>query len=249
MTLTPPQWTLAFAAALATHALAAMLLPVFLSERNNDPPPPRSILVSLTTTPAPARPTPPVARPPEPELAPPTPTAVEPPQPAPVPATVKQVPLTQESVAATNRTPVAKQQVPFEESTAAVGDDNRTPEAMAPPSSATTAAAPSVLDAVDLAQLQSQYGKIAHRLLNKRKRYPRRAQHRGDEGTVLVTFVVNRHGEVLSYGLKRSSGNTLLDQEALALIQRAQPLPPFPDDLAKVKDTITMLVSIPFQLR
>ena len=102
---------------------------------------------------------------------------------------------------------------------------------------------------MDLAQLQSQYGKTAHHWLNKHKRYPRRAEYRGDEGTVQVTFVVNRHGEVLSYGLERSSGNTLLDKEALAMIKRAQPLPVFPDELGKVKDTITVVVTIPFKLR
>lgn len=267
MTLTPPQWTMAFAAALATHTLAAALLPQALSRRSSDPaPPPEPIRLSLATPPAPApvahapvvtpptpaRPTPPVARQPETEAAPPpAPKVVEPPQPAPVPATVKQVPFTQRSVAAVNPSPVATQQAPSRESTVAVNGDNSTPEVTEePPANVTTAAVPtSVLDAVDLAQLQSQYGQTAHQWLNKHKRYPHRAEYLGHEGTVLVTFVVNRHGEVLSYALERSSGNTLLDKEALALIKRAQPLPVFPDALAEAKDTITVLVKIPFELR
>ena len=259
MTLTPHQWTLAFAAALATHGLAVVLLPQALSRRQNDPPPPKPVLVSLATAPepalptpaappAPARPTPPVARQPEPEVSPP-PEVVQP-EPAPAPTTVTQEPLTQPSVAAVNSTPVVTPpRAPSSTLTAAVSDDNRSPTPETPASTTTAAAPTPVLDTVDLAQLQSQYGKTAHHWLNKHKRYPRRAEYRGDEGTVLVTFVVNRHGEVLDYSLEQSSGNALLDKEALAMIRRAQPLPVFPDELAKVKDTITVLVKIPFQLR
>ncbi len=258
MTLVSCQWTMAFAAALAIHALGAARLPQTLSGRRNAPPPPKPVLVSLATPP-PAHPTPaatppaprpasPVARQPDPEAPPPAPE-VAPPQPAPVPTTVQQEPLTQPSVAAVNPTPAATPRTPPSPSTAAVSSNNGTPAPETPATPTTTAAPTSVLDTVDLAQLQSQYGKTAHHWLNKHKRYPRRAQYRGDEGTVLVKFIVNRRGEVLSYGLERSSGNTLLDKEALALIQRAQPLPVFPDELAKVRDAITVLVTIPFQLR
>ncbi|SAY38294.1 energy transducer TonB [Candidatus Synechococcus spongiarum] len=267
MILNPMQWTLAFAAALTTHALAVVLVPQDLSRRPSAPPP-RPVLVSLATAPAPVlptpavtppapvRPTPPLARQPEPEVSQPTPEVVVPPQPAPVPTTVKQEPLTQPSVAAVNPMPVTTPPAPSRPSTAAVSNDNRPPaqEAPAPPAqevpaTVTTAAAPTpVLDNVDLAQLRSQYGKTAHRWLNKHKRYPRRAQYRGEEGTVLVTFVVNRHGEVLNHEVERSSGNPLLDKEALAMIKRAQPLPGFSDELAKVKDTITVRVKVPFKL-
>ncbi|MYK91112.1 MAG: energy transducer TonB, partial [Synechococcus sp. SB0669_bin_8] len=187
--------------------------------------------------PAPVRPTPPVARQPEPEPeAPPTPE-VAPPQPAPVPTAVKPMPV------------ATPPQAPSRPLTAAVSDDDRTP-AQETPANITTAVAPTpALDTVDLARLQNQYGKAAHLWLNKHKRYPSRAQYRGDEGTVLVTFTVNRHGEVLEYSLERSSGNALLDKEALAAIRRAQPLPVFPEDLAEVKETITVRVPIQFQLR
>ena len=75
--------------------------------------------------------------------------------------------------------------------------------------------------------------------LNKHKRYPRRAEYRGYEGTVLVTFVVSRHGEILDYKIKHSSGNILLDKEALATIRRTRSLPVFPDELVEAWDTIT----------
>lgn len=258
MMLNPVQWTLAFATALATHALAVTVLPGALSRRHDDPPPPKPVLVSLATTPsalptpavtppAPARPTPPVARQPAPEVPSPTPEVVSP-QPAPVSAINPQTPLTRQSVAAVNPTPAATPQAAPSTSTAAVSDDNRTPTQETPANTTTAAAPTSALDTVDLAQLQSQYGKAARHLLNKQKRYPPRAERYGYEGTVVVTFVVNRHGEVLSRELERSSGNILLDKEALAAIRRAK-LPGFPEGLAEVKETITLRVPIQFQLR
>ncbi len=271
MTLTPPQWTLAFAAALATHALAAALLPQTLSKDSSDPPPPQPMRVSLVTPPAPgiptpvvmpptpARPTPPVVRQSEPEVSP-TPEVVEPPpQPVPVPAPVKAAPLAQqESVAAINGSPMATPEGLPRESTAPASGDNNTPETTEePPSNVTTAAAPTpALDAVDLAQLKSQYVQTATHWLNKHKRYPRRAEYRGYEGTVLVTFVVSRHGEILDYKIKHSSGNILLDKEALATIRRTRSLPMFPDELVEAWDTITegfgrisIVVPIKFQLQ
>ena len=271
MTLTPPQWTLAFAAALATHALAAALLPQPLSKDSSDPPPLQPMRVSLVTPPAPAiptpvvtpptpaRPTPPVVRQSEPEVSP-TPEVVEPPpQPAPVPDPVKAAPLAQqESVASINRVPVAPPQAAPRESTAPTSGDNTTPAATEePPSNITTAAAPTpVQDVVNLARLKSQYVQTATHWLNKHKRYPRRAEYRGYEGTVLVTFVVSRHGEILDYKIKHSSGNILLDKEALATIRRTRSLPVFPDELVEAWDTITegfgrisIVVPIKFQLQ
>ena len=264
MTLTPRQWTMAFAAALATHALVAALLPQALSKRNNDPPPPKPILVSLATTPAPtrapapvvtspapARATPPVARQPEPEVSPSTPKVVDPPpQPAPVPPTVKQVPLTQQSVAAINPTPVTTPQMPPREATAAVRDDNRAPNATEGLPATTAAAPTSPLDvAVDVAQLRSQYINTVHTLMNKHKRYPRRAKYRGDEGTVAGYLVMNRHGEALDHEIKSSSGRILLDKEALELIQRIRPLLPVPsDELFEGNDTFKVPFKIVFEL-
>ena len=153
----------------------------------------------------------------------------------------------QSSVAAVNPTPAATPAP--REPTAAASDNNSTPEEEAPPSTTTAAAPTSVLDTVDLAQLQSQYNKAVQSLLNKHKRYPRRAKYREEEGTVLLTLVVNRYGEVLSHEIKESSGNALLDKEVLAMVRRAQSLPILPDELAEGKDTITLQIPIQFILR
>jgi protein TonB len=57
-------------------------------------------------------------------------------------------------------------------------------------------------------------------------RYP--AAARGAVGKVGVRFVLNREGAVIRSEVTKSSGNRALDQEALEMIQRANPFPKFP---------------------
>lgn len=66
--------------------------------------------------------------------------------------------------------------------------------------------------------------------LERRKRYPRAALSRRKEGTVHVRFFVAPDGKVEVPEIIRSSGIALLDEEALALLQRAAPLPKPPPD-------------------
>ena len=68
--------------------------------------------------------------------------------------------------------------------------------------------------------------------LQQNKRYPAGAM-RGEQGTVAFTFVVNSKGQILSQRIVRSSGHRALDDEALAMIQRAQPLPAFLPGMAQ----------------
>lgn len=57
---------------------------------------------------------------------------------------------------------------------------------------------------------------------------------------------MNRDGKVLSVTLERSSGFGILDDEALALPKRAQPLPKPPEDLPG--QTIELVVPVEFVL-
>lgn len=61
--------------------------------------------------------------------------------------------------------------------------------------------------------------------LERHKRYPRRARLRNEEGVVLVRFLLGGDGTVSGIELAHSSGHALLDEEATALLARAQPLP------------------------
>ncbi len=66
--------------------------------------------------------------------------------------------------------------------------------------------------------------------LNRFKQYPRAARQAHIEGIVLLHFVMDAKGGVQSVEIARSSGRPVLDAEALALVRRAQPLPPLPAD-------------------
>jgi periplasmic protein TonB len=90
-----------------------------------------------------------------------------------------------------------------------------------------------------------QTGLVRH--LQQFKRYPSEAQSHGDEGVVLLGFSVDRNGHVLSRHIVRSSGHADLDDEVMAMIDRAQPLPPFPASMPEPKLDLT--VPIRFSLR
>lgn len=83
--------------------------------------------------------------------------------------------------------------------------------------------------------------------LNKVKRYPRDAHFARQQGVPYIRFVMNRAGKILSSRLERSSGYRSLDQEALSLPRRAQPLPKPPEDVKG--DTIELVVPVEFFMR
>jgi TonB family protein len=59
--------------------------------------------------------------------------------------------------------------------------------------------------------------------------YP--AKPRGVQGVVSVAFTIDRHGDLVSSRIVKSSGSTVLDAEAIDLIKRAAPLPAPPADI------------------
>jgi protein TonB len=70
------------------------------------------------------------------------------------------------------------------------------------------------------------YNALVFGHLQRFKRYPSSA--RGAQGTVVVRFVLNRAGAVIESAVTKSSGNDVLDREALEILRRASPFPPFP---------------------
>lgn len=69
--------------------------------------------------------------------------------------------------------------------------------------------------------------------LNRLKKYPQDAIARHRTGVAQVAFVVDARGEIVSSRLLKSSGTMSMDREALAVLQRASPLPPPPGDMLK----------------
>ncbi|WP_395396602.1 TonB family protein [Novosphingobium sp. BL-8A] len=83
--------------------------------------------------------------------------------------------------------------------------------------------------------------------LDKVKRYPRDAHFARQQGVPYIRFTMDRQGKILSVSLERSSGIRSLDQEALALPKRAQPLPKPPEDVKG--ESIELVVPVEFFMR
>ena len=75
--------------------------------------------------------------------------------------------------------------------------------------------------------------------LQRAKRYPSGAQSRREHGVVTLSFTLGRNGAVLARNIARGSGYAELDQEVLAMVLRAQPFPPFPEDMKQARFTFT----------
>ena len=82
---------------------------------------------------------------------------------------------------------------------------------------------------VKRAQVSWQKALVTH--LNRFKRYPDGARARGSQGSVLVEFTIDRSGKVVASRVLQRSGSSLLDEEAIAVLQRASPLPSPPAEM------------------
>jgi periplasmic protein TonB len=123
-----------------------------------------------------------------------------------------------------------------------VRDKVETPESAAPltmapprvePTEEAIRTAPSAgmaSERVKRAQVSWQKALVSH--LNRFKRYPDGARARGSQGSVLVEFTVDRSGKVVTSRVLQHSGSTVLDEEAIAVLQRASPLPSPPAEMA-----------------
>jgi len=77
------------------------------------------------------------------------------------------------------------------------------------------------------------------------QRYPARAKARNEQGMAHAMLILSRNGSVLSRSIVRSSGHAELDQEALAMIDRAAPFPPFPP--SRKEETVKLNLPINFE--
>jgi protein TonB len=83
---------------------------------------------------------------------------------------------------------------------------------------------------VKRAEVSWQKALVSH--LNRFKRYPDGARARGAQGAVLVEFTIDRSGRVVASRVLRPSGSALLDEEAIAVLRRASPLPGPPAEVS-----------------
>lgn len=86
------------------------------------------------------------------------------------------------------------------------------------------------------------YAKLVAKLAQE-KRYPKASRRRGEEGIVTIGFEVHPSGEAKNIRVVKSSGSERLDQAALDMVLRAQPLPAFKLDMGTKPLDITLPVA------
>jgi periplasmic protein TonB len=83
--------------------------------------------------------------------------------------------------------------------------------------------------------------------IDRYKRYPMEARLKGETGVAQVFFTIDHEGHLLSSRIVRSSGSATLDQETLAMLERAQPMPRPPSNFSDSQ--LSFIVPIRFNLR
>jgi len=136
----------------------------------------------------------------------------------------------------------AVQAAPSVESAAAVATATPSLDA-APPAPQSVAPALETGESAQRERVTWQKELAAH--LNKFKRYPADRVMRHAE--VVVSFVLDRLGHVLSRRITKGSGDASFDAEALEMMQRADPVPPPPPLVAD--EGLTFSLPVIFHLK
>jgi protein TonB len=244
-------WSIALLAAVAGHAAVAAIALNWTSDPSPAPAAPPVVMISLAPVTAPQMPEQQIAPGPqaadsipEPDPVPPE-KAVEsepeipklpekeqavavlpPPMPEPRPETKPVVRETPEQVKKEERKKTERR-VASRAAAPTTFDAPRAAQANAPAAGA--ARVPVAALATWKSELMAQ--------LNRHKRYP---SGTSSNGTATVAFSINRSGEVTSARLAHSSGDSALDQEAVALPRRASPLPKPPEGVASSSIALTV---------
>ena len=83
--------------------------------------------------------------------------------------------------------------------------------------------------------------------LEESMHYPRAARLAGQEGKVVVRFVIDRNGRVLSIVLEKASGHAILDRETVEMIERGEPFPVIPAEMSG--DGLELRVPVVYKIR
>jgi protein TonB len=113
-------------------------------------------------------------------------------------------------------------------------------------SDAPTPPPPRIDDGERMRQI-TDFQRALQRHLLRELMYPAQARARKEEGVVYVRVAMNRAGRVLSVKVQDASDFSQLNTEAVAVVQRAQPLPPPPP--AVTGDPVDLIIPVTFNLR
>jgi protein TonB len=121
------------------------------------------------------------------------------------------------------------------------------PKEVAPPAPAEAISKiPNVVPQEQVTQSIESYSSLLANAIAKYKQYPKIAQMRGWQGTVIADLEIDSKGSVISVKIKKSSTYEVLDNEALEMIKKASPFPAPPDNLRG--KNFNVLVPISFKL-
>lgn len=207
----------ALAASLVLHAvLLALQLPDLSTEAPPSAPPLVAHIVRVEPYVEPAAPK-------EPEVVPPKPEKPRPPvrKPAPAPVETK-IPRQETPVPAPVAPPVAAAPPAPAPAPAAPQPAPEAPRAASAPPAQVV-----VPDTTTIAQFRQRLITEAVRY----KRYPPRAVDNGWEGDVVLRIGVGANGEIAELTVRRGSGHSVLDEQALEMFRRAAPRVPVPPSL------------------
>jgi protein TonB len=232
------RWTAAALVVVGLHVLGAIILrgwqiPVVPAELA-----PAAIMIDLEPAPVPMPQA--VAMPEEPP--PPEPEIVAPPPPP--PEIVPEVVL---PPVVPKPKPVERKRVEHKRIERVVPVPAPAAASPAPPAEAPAVPVPPTPAPAAAADAMTRFQRLLSSHLEREKRYPRLSQQRGEQGTVMLRFTMNRDGKVLTARIERGSGFAALDQEVLALIERAQPLPVFPAEITAAQ--LELVVPVQFSMR
>lgn len=122
-----------------------------------------------------------------------------------------------------------------------------TPKEVAPsPPAETISKIPNIVPQEQVTQHIESYSSQLANAIAKYKQYPKIAQMRGWQGTVIADLEIDTKGAVISIKIKKSSTYEVLDNEALEMIKKASPFPAPPESLRG--KNFNVLVPISFKL-
>lgn len=230
----------AIVASLLLHVLFAVVVPNFKFDTKKETQQVLKIELQKPTPPAPV-------------IAPPLPIA-EPEPPKPVKPKIKPKPVVKPKPI----TPIAEEPEITEppEATPPVTDViavqpsvESTPEVVVPvaPPAPIEPPPPPAPSKVDINAALGKYRSILGRAIAKHKSYPKIAQRRGWQGSVLLDLKIDENGNVLLAKVRESSGHKSLDNRALEMVKKASPFPLPPAALQGSSFNIT--VPVAFKLK
>lgn len=122
-----------------------------------------------------------------------------------------------------------------------------TPKEVAPaPPAETVSKIPNFVPQEQVTEYIESYSSLLANAIAKYKQYPKIAQMRGWQGTVIADLEIDSKGSVTSAKIKKSSTYEVLDNEALEMIRKASPFPAPPESLRG--KNFNVLVPISFKL-